>query len=398
MSITLTRKQEEGLRTAVERYRMGEKYTVIAGYAGSGKSTLVKFIVEALNLDPKEDVAYIAFTGKAATVLQQKGCPNAVTAHKLLYKAKPLPNGSYKFYPRDVLEQDYKVIIVDEVSMLPRQLWEQLLRHHVYILAMGDPFQLPAINPDDDNRVLEKPHVFLDEIMRQAQDSEIIRFSMWIREGKPLAQYPCVGEQVQVLNKGDLVSGMYEWADQIICSTNRKRIEINNYMRQLKGFGPEPEIGDKIISLRNHWDWSSDQGTWALTNGSIGTIEYFDTQQIWVPRYIYNGGPIPYMFTNMVLDDGEKFNYVPVDYTCLTTGEPLLDSKQTYRLNQNKELLEAPFEFSYAYAITCHKAQGSQWPKVMVFEEWFPNESLEHARWLYTAGTRPEEKLLVIKK
>lgn len=201
------------MRTAVERFYQGERYTVIAGFAGSGKSTLVKFIIDALQLDPKEEVAYVAFTGKAATVLQQKGCPNAVTAHKLLYKAKPLPNGSYKFYPRDVLDKDYKVLVVDEVSMLPRPLWEQLLRHGVYVLAMGDPFQLPAINPDDDNHVLDTPHVFLDEIMRQAQDSEIIRLSMWIREGKPLAMYPCEKEQVQVIDKGDVVAGMYGWAD-----------------------------------------------------------------------------------------------------------------------------------------------------------------------------------------
>lgn len=263
---------------------------------------------------------------------------------------------------------------------------------------MGDPFQIPPVDKNEDNHVLDNPHVFLDEIMRQAQDSEIIRFSMWIREGKSLASYPCAGEQVQVLNKGDLVSGMYEWADQIICSTNRERIKINNYVRQLKGFGTEPEIGDKIISLRNHWDWSSDEGTWALTNGSIGTIEYFDKKSIWVPRYIYTGGPIEYMYTNVQLDDGDKFSYVPVDYNCLKTGESLLTSQQIYKLNQNKAAPDAPFEFAYAYAITGHKAQGSQWPKVMVFEEWFPNDPLEHARWLYTAGTRPEEKLLVVKK
>ena len=104
MSIVLTNKQEQGLREAVERYKRGEKYTVISGYAGSGKSTLVKFIISALNVDPERQVAYIAFTGKAAAVLSQKGCPNATTAHKLLYRAKPMPNGSYKFIPRDVLE------------------------------------------------------------------------------------------------------------------------------------------------------------------------------------------------------------------------------------------------------------------------------------------------------
>ncbi|MBO7211203.1 MAG: AAA family ATPase, partial [Methanobrevibacter sp.] len=84
----LTAKQEQGLKIAVERYRNGEPWTCIAGYAGTGKSTLVKFIVAALNLDP-EDVCYIAYTGKAAKVLKEKGCPNAKTAHRLLYQSYP---------------------------------------------------------------------------------------------------------------------------------------------------------------------------------------------------------------------------------------------------------------------------------------------------------------------
>ena len=97
----LTRKQEEGLKIAVERYCAHERWTCIAGYAGSGKSTLIKFIISALDVDPEEEVCYVAFTGKAATVLQQKGCPNATTAHKLLYKAKMMANGTFKFFPKD---------------------------------------------------------------------------------------------------------------------------------------------------------------------------------------------------------------------------------------------------------------------------------------------------------
>ena len=102
----------------------------------------------------------------------------------------------------------------------------------------------------EDNHLLDHPHIFLDEIMRQAQDSEIIRLSMWIREGKPLAMYPCSREQVQVLNKADVVTGMYEWADQILCATNRQRVKINNEVRELRGFGSEPCIGDKIATKR----------------------------------------------------------------------------------------------------------------------------------------------------
>ena len=100
--MVLTNKQQQGLKIAVARFNDREPWTCIAGYAGTGKSTLVKFIIAALNIDP-EDVCYIAFTGKAATVLQQKGCPNAVTAHKLLYRSKQMPNGKYIHVPRETL-------------------------------------------------------------------------------------------------------------------------------------------------------------------------------------------------------------------------------------------------------------------------------------------------------
>lgn len=397
MSIELTKKQEEGLRIAIQRFNQGYKYTVISGFAGSGKSTLIKFIIDALPVNPEKDVAYCAFTGKAATVLQSKGCQNAITAHKLLYRAKPMPNGTYKFYPRMKGEVEYRVIVVDEVSMLPRPMWEQLMMHDVYVLATGDPGQLPPINPEDDNHVLDNPHVFLDEIMRQAQDSEIIRLSMHIREGNPISAFSCAGEQVQIFDKSQAVSGMYDWADQILCATNAKRTEINNFVRQQKGFGAEPEVGDKIISLRNHWDFASSSGEWALTNGSIGTIEYMTERPIWVPKYIYDK-PIPYLFTDVSLDDGDKFNSIPIDYNSLKKGEMTLNPKQMYLLNKQKNLLDAPYEFAYAYAITVHKSQGSEWNRVLLFEEWFPNGIEEHKKWLYTGITRAGSKLVVIKK
>lgn len=348
-------------------------------------------------MDPEKDVAYAAFTGKAATVLQQKGCQNATTAHKLLYRAKPMPNGTYKFIPRAYGEIEYKVVVIDEVSMLPKPMWEQLMRHNVYILATGDPGQLPPVNPEDDNHMLDRPHVFLDEIMRQAQDSEIIRLSMHIREGGSLANFNCAGEQVQIFDKTQIVSGMYDWADQILCATNAQRTKINNFVRQQKGFGAEPEIGDRVISLRNHWDFASSSGDWALTNGSIGTIEYMNHHPIWVPRYIYDK-PIPYMFTDVRLDDGDKFNGIPIDYNSLKNGEMTLTPKQTYALNKQKDLLDAPYEFAYAYAITTWKAQGSEWDKVLGFEEWFPNEAELHKKFLYTMITRASKKLVIIKK
>lgn len=84
-------------------------------------------------------MVYVAYTGKAANVLKNKGCTNAITAHKLLYHARLMPNGKYKFTPRDVLEGPPLVVVVDEVSMLPKDLWNLLCSHKVYIIALGDP-------------------------------------------------------------------------------------------------------------------------------------------------------------------------------------------------------------------------------------------------------------------
>lgn len=105
---------------------------------GTGKSTLVKFIIAALNLNPDE-VCYVAFTGKAANVLKQKGCTNATTAHKLLYRSRILPNGKYIHEPRKALDPFIKLIIVDEVSMLPKHIWDLLIGHRIHVIALGDP-------------------------------------------------------------------------------------------------------------------------------------------------------------------------------------------------------------------------------------------------------------------
>jgi exodeoxyribonuclease-5 len=87
-----------------------------------------------------DEVCYATFTGKAATVLQQKNCPNATTLHKLLYNVKPLPDGSYSFKAKDKWEfAGYKVFVIDEISMVPMDMWNLLLRCGVYILATGDP-------------------------------------------------------------------------------------------------------------------------------------------------------------------------------------------------------------------------------------------------------------------
>lgn len=389
----LTKKQEEGLNIAIARYQLGMPYTCISGYAGTGKSTLVNVIVEALDLDPITEVAYITFTGKAANVLRHKNCPNAMTAHKLLYKARPTPSGKFIYSPKDVLEGNYKLIVVDEISMLPIDLWRLLLSHGIYVIACGDPFQIPPIDPQTDNHVLDKPHVFLDEIMRQAQESEIIRISMDIRNFKPLNYFK--GTEVQIIKSSEMVDGMLTWADQIIVGTNAKRQEINDVMRKKAGRGPEPEVGDKIIALRNCWETFDMNYEMALVNGTIGELTSVEKE---LKNYQLYGIPtVPVLNIGFKTSDDDIFGEVICDYQALKNGKKFLSPQQEYKIFRSKYKGQEPIEFNYGYAITGHRAQGSQWDKVLVIEERFPFDKLEHARWLYTSCTRAAEKLVLVR-
>ena len=388
----LTRKQEEGLKIAVARYKAHEPWTCIAGYAGTGKSTLVKFIVSALNLYPS-DVCYIAFTGKAAKVLREKGCPNAMTAHRLLYQSYPRNDGTFYHKPRRPLDYPYKLIVVDEISMLPKEIWDLLISHRIHVIALGDPGQLPPIG--ESNGVLDKPHIFLDEIMRQAQESEIIRLTMDIRAGKPLQLYQ--GDEVKIFDKKDVVSGMYLWADQILVAKNETRRNVNHIMRKYlhNVDDPTPIIGDKIICLRNDWDNPNEAGD-VMVNGTIGTIseiKYNQHHPFLKPQMIANFLPDDY-----TIEEAERapidltFRNLNIDYKLLTTGEETVTAKNFRRFPKEFR----PLTFDYGYCITCHKAQGSEYDKVLVFEEFLKGG--DHDRWLYTAATRAAEKLVIVTK
>ena len=390
----LTKKQEEGLKIAVERYKNREKYTVISGYAGAGKTTLVKFIVQALpGINPDTDVVYATFTGKAAQVLMSKGNQNAMTLHRLLYESIPKPDGTFLRRPR--LSIPFPIVVVDEVSMAPADMMRNLFNYkNVYVICLGDPFQLPPIDKDSDNHLLDNPHIFLDEVMRQAKESEIIRLTMDIREGKPINTFD--GQDVKVYNKESLNTGMLLWANQIISGTNSTRISINNEIRTLLGRDKNPEEGDKVICLRNYWDDWADNGDF-LVNGTIGFLsDVYSTYNV-VPPY-YGGMLIDVTAANFTSDTNANYGNLQMDTKEILTGERCLDNKTIFKLARSKKYAHlVPYEFTYGYCITCHKAQGSQFDKVLVIEEKFPFNKEEHARWLYTAATRAIEKLVILR-
>lgn len=391
--MVLTNKQEQGLKIAIDRYKNNERFTVISGYAGTGKSTLVKYLIAALNVR-EDNVCYAAFTGKAAQVLLKKGNKNVSTLHRLLFKSFPKPDGT--FYRRKVSSIPYKIVIVDEVSMAPKSLMQILFSFkNVHIICLGDPFQLPPVDANEDNHLLDNPHIFLDEVMRQAQESEIIRVTMDIRQGKPLAYMQ--GQEVMILPKSELSTGMLQWADQILVATNQTRVNINNQMRELLGRGSTPEDGDKVICLKNYWDIFADNDD-PLVNGTIGYLNNSFSSFLQLPYRAFEGKRVGTIQGNVISDSGATYSNLNMDKKLILTGENSLDWKTMYRLKGNPRTAHlVPLEFTYAYAITGHKAQGSEWPNVLVIEERFPFDKTEHARWLYTCATRAEEKLVLVK-
>lgn len=384
MCIKLTKGQEEGLKIAVERYKNQEKMTVIAGYAGTGKSTLVQYIIEALGLS-EDEVVYAALTGKAALVLRDKGCQNAITLHKLLYIPKKIPNSTdVEFIPREHLESDPKLIVVDEASMVSKEIFDLLLSHGVHVIFLGDSFQLPSIS--ESANILDRPHITLTEITRQALDSPIIRLSMDIREYKPLIYGG--SKEARIISKDKVSEGLLLGADIILCGKNATRHEINRQVRQLKWgdkYKEGPLNGDSLICLQNYWKITDESDETALVNGMIGTISNISTTNTKLLK--------PKLTAKFVNEAGDVFNKakINIDYQMLTKHEPTVNNdnwRDFYKVQK-------PLLFDYADCVTVHKFQGSQANKVLVFSEVMGDKDYYY-RWLYTGLTRSVERCVIV--
>ena len=185
---------------------------------------------------------------------------------------------------------------------------------------------------------------------------------------------------------------------RIFIPISGKRLSINAQIRALLGRGPEPEDGDKVICLRNYWDDSNAEGD-PLVNGTIGTI--VNNFRTWreIPRFVKSDiRKFDIVCCDFVTDEG-IYVMTEIDRLMLMTGMKCCDWRLSYKLGQLKQRYGeiVPKEFAYGYAITCHKAQGSEWEKVLVLEENFPRDKKEHAQWLYTACTRASDKLVLVR-
>lgn len=394
--MVLNEGQAEAVEKIAQRYKDGKSFAVLAGPAGSGKTTTVAAIIAALpDVDPEEDVVYCAYTGRATEILKKKGNNNTSTLHKLLYESHLNPDGSYS--RRKVKFIPYKVVVIDECSMVPPDMVTQLASYrNIFCLFLGDQAQLPPINEDANNGLLIEPHYVLTQIMRQAEGGEIIDLATKIRTDSPIDYF--TGEEVQVLPNNSLSDGMLLWADIILCATNKTRHYINERVRKLKGYDSPLVEGEKIICLKNNWDvFGSDMSP--LVNGQIGYINSeFNEFEGKLPYVSGVRGAIPFYKFDFQTDIGENFFNLKVDKNIMLYEKPSITSAERYTLLKKKFKYLLPNEFTYAYAITVHKSQGGEFPKVLVIEESFPFDKVEHRRWLYTAVTRAASKLVLIRK
>ena len=333
------------------------------GYAGTGKTTLVKHIAEGV--DGK--VLFAAFTGKAACVMRSKGCHSASTIHSLIYRARESGEETPSFELwNDAPASKAKLIIIDECSMVDAELARDLMSFGVPLLVLGDPAQLPPISGGGFFTDAE-PDAMLTEVHRQAQDDPIVRLSMEIRAGNPLTQGQ-YGE-TQVVRRDALDPKRVLDADQVLVGRNVTRRAYNARLRDRRGFADAlPMTGDKLVCLRNN-------RRKGLFNGGLWMVKERPKPRRQIIR----------MHLKPDEDLGERLIKVSVRPECFTGAIEEFDWPQR----------KAYDEFDFGYVLTVHKAQGSQWDDVVLFDESgaFPDN---RDRWLYTGVTRAAKRLTIV--
>jgi exodeoxyribonuclease-5 len=331
----------------------------------------MKILAEEMGFDIN-NIAFVAFTGKASLVLQEKGLP-AYTIHRLMYIPYEVvdPNDSdnivIKFRKRTELPSNIQLIICDEASMVPEDMQLDLESFGVPVLYIGDHFQLPPVKGDC--LIFGEADYRLTEIHRQALGNPIIQVSKMIREGKAVP-YGIIGNSFLKIRLDKMDPKQFMLANQILCGKNITRRKYNALQRARRGFTSDmPMVGDKVINLKNDWDIG-------IVNGQIGKItKIHEINQ-----------PKDRILLDFLSDDGTPFRDCLCQLSIFTGIE-----QPKGRWDGVKTM-----QMDYAEAITVHKSQGSQWNNVLVLEEMLGFDTDAHRKWLYTAVTRAVSKLILV--
>ena len=362
----LTPAQQSALAKARRWFHSGtesQKVFRIDGPAGSGKTSLVRAIIEKIGAN----AAYLAPTNKAADLLRNNGCEPVYTVHKALYTTRSQDDAISKkevlFFDSRLDDEyatkiigEYDLLVLDEASMVGVKLAKELLRYEKLLVVLGDSAQLPPIDDDayftNDSSV--PIDVALDTVIRHQAESEVLTAATSLRLGNGFGGADVFAGQMTI----ESFAFELAQADQVLCHTNYQRHTINTRVRKMLGFTHALHVGDKLVAKKNDYRTGVFKGT------------------LW----------------RVIAFDGALVGLLPWEDLATTDSMERLVSVRISVINS-----ESP-QFEFGYAITVHSAQGSEWRDVAIVGSWLPNNRIgsEYNRWWYTAVTRASDSLMAI--
>jgi len=384
--LDLSADQENSLDCLMDWYLTKNKrqFITLGGFAGTGKTTLIAYLRQQLDQENKKlKVVFCSYTGRATRVLRQRLKNSGAlfiqdevsTIHGLIYS--PVINERDEITGWKLKENlNCELIVIDEASMVDEQIWRDLLSFKKPIIAVGDHGQLPPIRANFN--LMEFPDLKLEQIHRQAKNNPIIKLSIMARQNGniPAGNYQnfvCKYNRQNSSTQEIIVETLNQYNQDtlILCGYNFTRLKINRYLRGVLGFNsPIPQTGDRVICLRNNHNAN-------IFNGMLGTIEKIQTKDS--DKYKVD-----------IEMDGEEEIYSGKVLACQ------FDNPETINFTKNRRITKKVDLFDFGYALTVHKAQGSQAKRVVLFEEKFSRmDENMWRRWLYTAVTRAEEELII---
>lgn len=397
--IQLTDGQQRALDLVRSMTGQAQQTSLIKGFAGTGKTTLLRYVLDELS----GDVVLLAPTGKAASRITEITGVRGATAHRWMYKTEENPRTHEPVFvkkePREYRMPSSNLVVVDEASMVGPEVYADLMELQgqlgFNLLFIGDGFQLPPVQKQDeapfnlltpgfipDERVVE-----LREITRQAMDSPIIRATLAFREGDPL---DAISEMDLVMPE-DFDDRLKSKRDMIICWRNETRHQLNTRVRAVRGF-TDFQAGEPLLILKNNKDLDIYNGEvhsfggWKDFLGERDVSVYLDgSRQLLKLTFSTAGLNNKEVVLCKEILDG-KFDKV---------GITSLEKAVNWWM-ENRGL--AYVHANAGYALTCHKAQGSEADSVCVVMETALMRNLatvDGRRWMYTATTRARKELVL---
>lgn len=425
---------------------------VLKGYAGTGKTSIVGALVKTLP-EINFDSVLLAPTGRAAKVLANYSGKQAFTIHKMIYQLRSGGDGYTRFVIKENKFQN-TIFLVDEASMISdggglsqsnwgeqKSLLDDLLKFvfsglNCKLVLIGDTAQLPPvgmeISPALDEDFLYKAYRLniefneLNEVVRQAEDSEILTNATFLRT--KIANKKMALPLFKSVNKADVktITGI-ELEDELdtaygkygddnvmlITRSNKRANQFNLQIRaRIKWMEDELCAGDFMMVVKNNYFWLDDASKAGfIANGDIveilkirgyETLYGFRFANVTIRMIDYPNEPdleVKLLMDSILTDapslTGEKFKAL---YEAVSEDY----SYESNRKKRNELIRKNPYyqalQVKFAYAITCHKSQGGQWDAVFLEQGYLTDEmiNLEYLRWLYTAITRAKKELYLV--